>query len=143
MRYAIYLFPGDANQRRLLRAMSANPPPLGPYSQVKVSGEFAYCSGQLPIDPATNEIVDGGIESQTAAALGNLGRVLATVGLSMDELVKTTIFLRNIDDFNAMNTTYATVLGEVRPARSTIGGVDLPRGALIEIDAIATSRREV
>ena len=119
------------------RAVSAPaaPRPSGPYSPVKVAGGVAYCSGQLPLDPATGELANGGISAQTAMVLENLGRALASVAASMADVVHTTVYLHNLGDFDGMNAQYAESFGQFRPARSTIGGVALPKGALVEIDA--------
>ena len=112
------------------------PAALGPYSQGIRSGEFVFCSGQVGIDPATGELVDG-IEAQAERALRNLQSVLDAAGLGFDDVVKTTIFLADVNDFATVNAIYARFMADPPPARSTIGVGALPKGALIEIDAIA------
>jgi 2-iminobutanoate/2-iminopropanoate deaminase len=113
------------------------PNPIGPYNQAIRSGEFVFCSGQVGLDPATSALVGGGITAQTHQVLRNLEAVLAASGLSLDDVVKTTIYLVDLADFSAVNTAYGEHFGELPPARSTIGVVALPLGARVEIDAIA------
>jgi len=113
------------------------PNPIGPYNQAVRSGEFVFCSGQVGFDPATAAIVEGGIAAQTHQVLRNLEAVLAASGLSLDDVVKTTIYLVDLADFSAVNEAYGQHFGALPPARSTIGVVALPLGARIEIDAIA------
>ncbi|HEX2928504.1 MAG TPA: RidA family protein [Candidatus Binatia bacterium] len=113
------------------------PKAIGPYVQAIKVGEFVYASGQIPLDPKTGNLVDGGIEMQTRRALENLKAVLEAAGSSLDRVVKATVFLKNIGDFAAMNEVYDEFLGQAKPARSTVAVADLPRGALVEIDLIA------
>lgn len=113
------------------------PAAIGPYSQAVRSGPFLFCSGQIPLDPGTGQLVEGGIEAQTARALDNLTGLLAAGGLTLDDVVKTTVFLVSMDDFPAMNEVYARYFDEDPPARSTIGVAALPKGARFEIEAIA------
>ncbi|MEU4236359.1 Rid family detoxifying hydrolase [Actinoplanes sp. NPDC026619] len=113
------------------------PAAIGPYSQAVVAGGFVFCSGTAGIDPRTGEI-PAGIEEQTRLALRNLDAVLASAGASMSTLVKTTIFYRNLADFATINEIYARYMPDPPPARSAPGGVELPRGLLISIEAIAT-----
>ena len=113
------------------------PKAIGPYEQAIKVGAFVYASGQIPLDPKTGDIVAGDIKIQTRRALENLKAVLETAGSSLDRAVKTTVFLKNIGDFAAMNEVYAEYLGAAKPARSTVAVADLPRGALVEIDLIA------
>lgn len=113
------------------------PKAIGPYEQAIKVGAFVYASGQIPLDPKTGDIVAGDIKIQTRRALENLKAVLETAGSSLDRVVKTTVFLKNIGDFAAMNEVYAEYLGAAKPARSTVAVADLPRGALVEIDLIA------
>jgi 2-iminobutanoate/2-iminopropanoate deaminase len=113
------------------------PAAIGPYSQAVRSGPFLFCSGQIPLDPGTGQLVEGGIEAQTARALDNLTALLAAGGLTLDDVVKTTVFLVSMDDFPAMNEVYARYFDEDPPARSTIGVAALPKGARFEIEAIA------
>ena len=113
------------------------PAAIGPYSQAVRSGPFLFCSGQIPLDPGTGQLVEGGIEAQTARALDNLTALLAAAGLTLGDVVKTTVFLVSMDDFPAMNEVYARYFDEDPPARSTIGVAALPKGARFEIEAIA------
>jgi len=113
------------------------PKAIGPYEQAIKVGEFVYASGQIPLDPKTGNLVEGEIKVQTRRALENLKAVLEAAGSSLDRVVKTTVFLKNIADFAAMNEVYAEYLGAAKPARSTVAVADLPRGALVEIDLIA------
>jgi 2-iminobutanoate/2-iminopropanoate deaminase len=116
------------------------PAAIGPYSQGIRSGELVFCSGQLGLDPTSGELVDG-VEAQAERSLRNLQSVLDAAGLSFDDVVKTTIFLADVDDFAAVNAVYARFMPEPPPARSTIGVGALPKGGLVEIEAIA--RRSV
>jgi len=113
------------------------PKAIGPYEQAIKVGEFIYASGQIPLDPKTGNVVEGGIAVQTRQVMENLKAVLEAAGSSFDRAVKTTVFLKNIGDFAAMNQVYAEYLGKAKPARSTVAVADLPRGALVEIDLIA------
>jgi 2-iminobutanoate/2-iminopropanoate deaminase len=112
------------------------PAALGPYSQAIIANGFVFCSGTAGIDPATGAVA-GGIEEQTEQALRNLDAILAAAGASLATLVKTTIFYQNVDDFAAINAVYARFMPEPPPARSAPANVNLPRGLLISIDAIA------
>lgn len=115
----------------------AAPAALGPYSQaIKVNG-FVWCSGQIPIDPATGTIHADGIEAQARQAIHNLSAVLQAAGSGLDKVVKTTVFIRHIDDFAALNAVYAEMFGAAKPARSCVEVSALPKGALVEIEAIA------
>lgn len=113
------------------------PAAVGPYSQAIRAGSLVFTSGQIPLDPASGQLVEGGIEAQTAQVLHNLSAVLAAAGLSPGDVVKTTVFLVSMDDFPAMNEVYAAFFGQDPPARSTIGVAALPKGARVEIEAIA------
>lgn len=112
------------------------PAALGPYSQAIRSGDLVFCSGQIGLDPATGELADG-VEGQAERALRNLQSVLDAAGLSFDDVVKTTIFLADVGDFAAVNAVYARFMSDPPPARSTIGVGGLPKGALVEVEAIA------
>jgi 2-iminobutanoate/2-iminopropanoate deaminase len=114
------------------------PAALGPYSQAIVAGGFVFCSGMAGIDPATGTIPDG-IEAQTEQALVNLAAVLAAAGASMADLVKTTIFYADVEDFGRLNEVYARHMPDPPPARSAPANVRLPRGLLVSIDAIAVT----
>jgi 2-iminobutanoate/2-iminopropanoate deaminase len=112
------------------------PGAIGPYSQAIRSGDMLFCSGQLGLDPATGELVEG-VEAQTERALRNLERVLDAAGLVFGDVVKTTIFLADIADFAAVNAVYAKFMPDPPPARSTIQVAALPKGGLVEIEATA------
>ena len=114
------------------------PEPIGPYNQAVKSGHLLFTSGQIPIDPATGEMVSGGIREQTIQVLENLKNILEEAGGLPDSVIKTTVFLADMADFPAMNAIYAEYLGEDNaPARSTVQVAALPKGALVEIEAIA------
>lgn len=113
------------------------PAAIGPYSQAIASGDLVFCSGQLGLDPATGAIVEGGVGAQAERALRNLSAVLDAAGLTFGDVVKTTVFLADIDDFATVNTVYATFMPDPAPARSTFAVGALPKGGLIEIEAIA------
>jgi 2-iminobutanoate/2-iminopropanoate deaminase len=108
-----------------------------PYSQAIKAGGFVFVSGQLALRPGEKELVAGGITEQTEQVLANLEAILTAAGSSLDRIVKTTVFLQNLDDFAGMNEVYARRVGSVPPARSTFEVAKLPSGALVEIEAIA------
>jgi 2-iminobutanoate/2-iminopropanoate deaminase len=112
------------------------PAALGPYSQAIVAGGFVFCAGTAGIDPSTGEVADG-IEAQTDQALRNLAAILEAAGSSMADVVKTTIFYADVDDFAKLNAVYAKHMPDPPPARSAPANVKLPRGLLVSIDAIA------
>ena len=113
------------------------PKAIGPYSQAVRIDNLAFTAGQIGLNPATMEIVEGGIEAQTRQVLTNLRHVLAAAGSGFDRVVKTTVFLSDMANFAAMNAIYAEFFGENRPARSTVAVAGLPKGALVEIEAVA------
>ena len=113
------------------------PAAIGPYSQAIRAGDFVFCSGQIGLDPDGGTMVEGGVEAQTRQVLDNLGAVLHAAGLDWANVVKTTIFLSDLGDFQRVNAIYANRFGEVAPARATVEVSRLPKGALVEIDAIA------
>lgn len=113
------------------------PKALGPYSQAIVAGGFVFASGQVPINPATGEFVEGGIKEQTRQSLTNVTNVLAEAGIDLSHVVKTTVFLSDMDNFAAMNEVYATFFSEPYPARSAVAVKTLPKGALVEIEVVA------
>jgi 2-iminobutanoate/2-iminopropanoate deaminase len=123
-------------KRETVRSGSA-PNAIGPYSQAVKAGGFLFCSGQIPLDPATGKLVDGGIAEQTARALRNLEAVLTAGNASLRSVVKTTVYLVDLGDFPAMNETYRSFFPEDSPARATVGVARLPAGASVEIDAVA------
>jgi 2-iminobutanoate/2-iminopropanoate deaminase len=113
------------------------PKAIGPYSSALRAGQLLFISGQVPIDPATGAMVTGDIAAQTRRVLENIGALLTAGGLTYADLVRTTVFLADMNDFAAMNEVYRTYLTEPYPARSTVEAARLPRDARIEIDAIA------
>ena len=113
------------------------PKPIGPYSQAVRAGGFIFVSGQIPLDPATGQVVEGNIVPQTRQALNNLAAILREAGSSLEKVVKTTVFLANLDDFSSFNQVYGEFLGASRPARATVQVARLPKEALLQIDAIA------
>ena len=113
------------------------PKAIGPYSQAITAGSLLYCSGQIPLDPATGALVQGDLAAQTRRVLDNVGAILAAAGTSFDRVVKTTVFLADMNDFAAMNEVYATYFTSPAPARSTVAAAGLPKGARIEIEVIA------
>jgi len=115
----------------------AAPAAVGPYSQGIRVGNLLFVSGQLPLDPATGTFVEGGIEEQTARCLDNIKAILAQAGISMDSVVKTTVFLADMDDFAAMNKVYSSYFKTDPPARSAFQVARLPKNGQIEIEAIA------
>lgn len=113
------------------------PRAIGPYSQAVRSGNTIYTSGQIPLDPATNEIVEGDFETMTRRVFENLKAVLESGGASFSNVVKATVFLKSMSDFQALNGVYAEYFGDHKPARSTVAVADLPKGVSVEIDLIA------
>ena len=116
------------------------PAAIGPYSQAIQVGNLVYTSGQIPIDPSTGAFVEGGIKEQTRQSLTNVKAILEEVGLSMNNVVKTTVFMSDMNDFAEMNSIYAEFFSEPYPARSAIAVKTLPKGALVEIEVIAEKR---
>jgi 2-iminobutanoate/2-iminopropanoate deaminase len=113
------------------------PKAIGPYSQAVRAGGFLFCSGQIPLDPLTGKMVDGGIEAQTERVLSNLEAVLIAGGATLGSVVKTTVYLVDLGEFQAMNAVYGNYFREDPPARATVQVVKLPAGARVEIDAVA------
>jgi 2-iminobutanoate/2-iminopropanoate deaminase len=113
------------------------PAAIGPYSQGIAAGDLVFCSGQVGLDPATGELVAGGVEAQAERALRNLAAVLDAAGCSVNDIVKTTVFLADIADFATVNAVYGRVMADPPPARSTFAVAALPKGALVEVEAIA------
>jgi 2-iminobutanoate/2-iminopropanoate deaminase len=118
------------------------PQAIGPYSQAVVAGGFVFASGQIPTDPATGQFVEGGIVEQTEQVLRNVSNLLEAAGTSLARVVKTTVFLADMNDFAAMNETYARFFGENPPARSTVQAARLPRDARVEIEVVALAGSE-
>jgi 2-iminobutanoate/2-iminopropanoate deaminase len=128
------------NRKTIISTKDA-PAAIGPYSQAVQVGNFLFTSGQVALDPATGQVVAGGIAEQTTRVMENLIAVLAAAGLGMTDVVKTTVFLKNMNDFAAMNEIYAKHFapeGAVPPARSTVEVARLPKDVLVEIEVIAT-----
>ncbi len=109
----------------------------GPYSQAVIADRIVYASGQLPLDPATMELVPGGITEQATQVIANLRAVLQSAGTDLNRVMRTTLFLVDLADFEALNQVYARAFGDHKPARSTVQVAALPRGARVEIDAVA------
>jgi len=113
------------------------PEAIGPYSQAISAEGWLFTSGQIGIDPATGEIVDGGFEAQAKQVLANLSRVLGDAGCKFSHVVKATVYVADMADFPVLNTMYGEAMGAHRPARSTVQAAALPKGALVEIDLVA------
>ena len=116
---------------------SQAPQAIGPYSQAIVVGNTVYCSGQIAIDPTTGEVIRGDVEAQTHLALKNLAAVLRAAGSSLNHVAKTTVFLKDMDDFPRVNAVYAEHFGTHRPARACVAVATLPKRVDVEIDAVA------
>jgi 2-iminobutanoate/2-iminopropanoate deaminase len=123
-------------EREVIRTDGA-PQPIGPYVQAVRVGQFVFTAGQIPLDPASGRMVEGGIEEQTERVLENLKAILEAAGSSLSRVVRTTCFLANLEDFVAFNRIYAKYFGENPPPRTTVQAARLPAGALVEIDCIA------
>ena len=115
------------------------PKAIGPYSQAINCGGMLFCSGQIPLDPATGEMVSGGISSQAERVMDNIAAVLSAAGVGFNDVIKTTIYLVDMVDFSAVNEVYGSYFPEHKPARSTVAVKALPRGALLEVEVIARS----
>ena len=122
---------------RTVVATEQAPAAIGPYSQAIAAAGLVFCSGQIPLDPVTGQIVEGGIDTQTRRVLDNLTAVLQAAGSSPEQVVKTTIFLADMNDFATVNTIYAEYFGTEPPARSTVQVARLPRDVRVEVEAIA------
>jgi 2-iminobutanoate/2-iminopropanoate deaminase len=116
------------------------PAAIGPYSQGIVAGNFLFTAGQIALDPATGQVVQGDVTAQTERVLTNLTAVLESAGTSWADVVKTTVYLQDMADFPRVNEVYGRMIGDARPARSTVQVSGLPRGVLVEIDAVAVVR---
>jgi 2-iminobutanoate/2-iminopropanoate deaminase len=115
------------------------PAALGPYSQAVRAGSTVYCAGQIPLDPKSGQIVDGGIDAQTRRVMDNITAILKAEGLACDDVVKTTIFLADLGDFQTVNEIYGSYFKQAPPARSTVQVAALPKGARVEIETIAVA----
>ena len=113
------------------------PKALGPYSQAIKAGGFVWCSGQIPIDPAVNAVTATTIETQTRQAITNLRNVLEAAGSGLDKVVKTTVFISDMNNFAALNAVYAELFGDTKPARSCVEVARLPKDVMVEIEAVA------
>lgn len=113
------------------------PAAVGPYTQAIVADNFVFVSGQIPLDPASGQLVEGGVEEQTRQVLKNVAAILAEAGSSLDRVVRATVYLTDLGEFDAMNRVYGEVFTGTRPARVCIEASKLPKGARVEIDAIA------
>jgi 2-iminobutanoate/2-iminopropanoate deaminase len=113
------------------------PGAIGPYSQAVAHGGLVYCSGQVALDPKKGELVPGGVEAETRQVLTNLGNVLAAAGSSLERVLRTTVYLKSMDEFAKMNAVYATFFPQAPPARATVEVARLPKDARVEIDCIA------
>jgi 2-iminobutanoate/2-iminopropanoate deaminase len=116
------------------------PAAIGPYSQAIVAGNFLFTAGQIALDPATGQIVQGDVTAQTERVMRNLTAVLENAGASWSDVVKTTVYLQDMADFPRVNEVYGRMIDDARPARSTVQVAGLPRGVLVEIDAVAIVR---
>jgi 2-iminobutanoate/2-iminopropanoate deaminase len=127
-----------SSDRRVIATADA-PKAIGPYSQAVVAGQLVFCSGQIPLDPRTGEMVGvGDVRAQAKQVMENLRAVLAAAGSSFDRVARTTIFLQDLADFASVNEIYGSYFKEAPPARATVQVAGLPKGAMVEIDAIAT-----
>ena len=124
----------DSGERRAVETSEA-PAPIGPYSQALVAGDVLYCSGQVPLDPASGELVQGGIAEQARRCLQSLAAICHAAGTRLEDAARMTIYLTAMEDFPAVNEVYAEFFSEPFPVRSTVGVAALPKGALVEIDA--------
>ncbi len=126
----------SATDRKLIRTKDA-PEAIGPYSQAVAVGDFVFLSGQIPLDPATGEFVPGGVAEQTEQVILNLKAVLHSNNMSLSSIVKTTVFLADMGEFAVMNEVYEKYFSAILPARATVEVSGLPKGALVEIEAVA------
>ncbi len=128
---------GSIDKRKAVSTPSA-PPAIGPYSQAISAGGLLFVSGQIPLDPATGQLVDGDLAAQTHRVFQNLGAILDAAGATFDHVVRTTVYLADMNDFPAMNAVYATYFASPAPARATVQAARLPKDARVEIDLIAS-----
>ena len=132
-------FAATIGQMKKIISTNEAPAAIGPYSQAVRSGNFVFCSGQIPLDPKSGQIVSGDITAQTRRALDNIAALLRAEGLNFDDVVKTSVFLTNLDDFQIVNEIYGSYFKQTPPARSTVQVSALPRGANVEIEVIAAA----
>ncbi len=131
----------QARPRHVTILTSEAPQPVGPYSQAVVAGDMLFAAGQIGLDPATGELVSGGIEPETGQALANLRAVLAAAGFVLADVVQVQVYLADLADYPAMNAVYAEFFGQRPPARAAVGVAALPRGARVEIQLVAVRAR--
>jgi 2-iminobutanoate/2-iminopropanoate deaminase len=133
------VFPAVGRSQAMKKQVQTDKAPkaIGPYSQAIVANGFVFCSGQIPIDPATGNLLNGTIEEETRQVLKNLGAVLEAAGSSLDDVVKTTVFLKDMDEFAKMNAVYAEFFKAPSPARATVQVARLPRDVKVEVEAVA------
>ncbi len=118
----------------------AAPAAIGPYAHAIQAGPFVFCSGQTPIDPSTGKLAEGGIDAQTKQVFANITAVLAASGLTLQDVVKSTVYLKDMGDFAAMNAIYAAAFAPHKPARTTIQAAKLPLDCMVEIEVIAAAK---
>ena len=133
------LISSPAKPMKKIIATAEAPSAVGPYSQAVAVGGLLFCAGQIPLDPATGEIIFGDVVAQTERVCQNIAAVLKANGMTFAEVVKTTVFLKDMADFGAMNAVYAKYFTEPFPARSTVAVAGLPRGAQVEIEVVASA----
>ncbi|CUS96472.1 endoribonuclease L-PSP [Candidatus Chrysopegis kryptomonas] len=132
---------GGKMERKVVYTEKA-PKPVGPYSQAIIAGDFIFTAGQIPIDPKTNQVVQGDIKEQTKQVLENLKAVLESAGATFDDVVKVTVYMRDLNEFSAMNEVYSEYFKNSPPARTTVEVSRLPRDVKIEIDLIAVKKEK-
>jgi 2-iminobutanoate/2-iminopropanoate deaminase len=128
-----------SNSQRQVIATEHSPKAIGPYSQAIRYGGLVHSAGQIALDPATGQLVEGGIEAQTRQVMQNLKAILEAAGASLDSVLKTTVFMADLNDFAKMNAVYGEYFTQAPPARSTVQVAGLPRGALVEIECVAAA----
>jgi 2-iminobutanoate/2-iminopropanoate deaminase len=138
--WKLYQLKGNRENDMELKFIDQAPEAIGPYAHAVRTGHLVICSGQTPLDPDTSELVGSNIQEQTERVLRNLAIVLEGVGLTLNDVVKTNVYLKSMDDFDGMNETYAEMFGLHRPARTTIAVKQNPLDALVEIECIAEIR---
>lgn len=131
---------GGKVEKRIIYTEKA-PKPIGPYSQAIIAGDFIFTSGQIPIDPKTNQLVQGDIKEQTKQVLENLKAILEEAGVTFDDVVKVTVYMKDLNEFSAMNEIYSEYFKNSPPARTTVEVSRLPRDVKIEIDLIAVKKQ--
>lgn len=132
--------PEESAQSRAIIHTAGAPAAIGPYSQAVLSNGTLYCSGQIPIDPQTGEMVTESIEAETRQVLENLGAVLHEAGMDYNDVVRATVYMADLSDYQRMNVVYAEFFGEAKPARAAVQVAKIPRGARVEISCIAVKK---